>query len=195
MGSPTSERERGGDEQQHRVRITKPFYLDVYEVTQSEFEHVMGRNPSRFSNGGGQSEAATGVDTSRYPVEQVSWYDAVEFCNKLSEKEGRPPYYRLTGIERNPAGWIKDAKVSVEGGNGYCLPTEAQWEYACRAGTTTPFNCGTANNGAECNCNGQAPYGTEEQGPALGRPVPVGSYRPNAFGLYDSRPGTRIGCG
>ncbi len=91
MGSPDSERRRHLSEPQHYVRITKPFYLGVYEITQSEFERVMGRNPSALSNGGGPTEAATGVDTSRYPVEMVNWFDALEFCNKLSEKEGRPP--------------------------------------------------------------------------------------------------------
>ena len=110
MGSPKSERQRGGNEQQHRVHITKPFYLGVYEITQSEFEQVMGRNPSEFSNGGGQAEAARGVDTGRYPVENVTWYDGVEFCNKLSEKEGLRPYYRFAGIEREAEGWIKMQK-------------------------------------------------------------------------------------
>jgi formylglycine-generating enzyme required for sulfatase activity/serine/threonine protein kinase len=185
MGSPESEAGRGRDEPQHRVRITKPFYLSVDEITQSEFERVMGRNPSWFSNTGGPAEAATGVDTSRYPVENVTWYDAVEFCNKLSEQDGRRPHYLLVDIEREGDGSIKEAKASIEEGGGYCLPTEAQWEYACRAGTMTPFSFGTANNATECNCNGTLPYGTEVQGPALGRTTAVGSYRPNAFGLYD----------
>ena len=108
--------ERSGDEQQHRVRITKPFYLGVYEVTQSEFEHVMGRNPSYFSNSGGQAEAATGVDTSRYPVDSVTWYDAVEFCNKLSEKEERQPYYRLADIERDARRFDQRGKGERRGG-------------------------------------------------------------------------------
>ena len=124
MGSPKSERERSGNEQQHRVRITTPFYLGVYEVTQSEFETRDGTQPERVFNSGGLAEAATGVDTSRYPVETVTWYDAVDFCNKLSEKEGRRPYYRIADIEREGDGWIKNAKVYVEGGSGYRLPTE-----------------------------------------------------------------------
>jgi formylglycine-generating enzyme required for sulfatase activity len=75
--------------------------------------------------------------------------------------------------------------VKVIGGPGYRLPTEAEWEYACRAGTTTPFSFGTSCNGTEANCDGRDPYGTGVKGPFLKRTGAVGSYPPNAFGLYD----------
>lgn len=158
MGSPDSEENHNSDESpQHRVRITRPFYLGQYEVTQGEYQQVMGTNPSDFSATGTHKEKVSGQDTSRFPVEKVSWNDAVEFCRRLSQKEGRT----------------------------YRLPTEAEWEYACRAGTTTPFNFGSLLNGAEANCNGNNPYGTSYKGPYLQRTTTVGSYRPNAFGLYD----------
>jgi formylglycine-generating enzyme required for sulfatase activity len=161
MGSPETELRYKGDhavnEQQHRVRITKPFYLGVYEVTQTEYQAVMGNNPSAFSAGGERRDGVKGLDTSRFPVENVSWDDAQEFCRKLSQKEGKQ----------------------------YRLPTEAEWEYACRAGTTTPFFFGAACNGAEANCDGNFPYGTATKGPYLERTTTAGSYRANAFGLYD----------
>jgi formylglycine-generating enzyme required for sulfatase activity len=118
-------------------------------------------------------------------VEYISWYDAVEFCNKLSESENRQAHYQIANVGRNEDGSIKTADVAVTGGKGYRLPTEAEWEYACRAGTSTPFYFGTALNGSDANSNGHAPYGTTDKGPGLGRTTTVGSYKPNAFGLYD----------
>ncbi len=88
MGSPASEAQRGSWETQHRVRITKPYYLGMYEVTQAEYERVMGTIPSWFSRSGVGSARVFGQDTSRFPVEQVSWDDAMEFCRKLSAISG-----------------------------------------------------------------------------------------------------------
>ena len=151
MGSEPSEPGHWPSEgPRHWVRITQPFYMGVYEVTQAQFQQVMGFNPSHFA------------DSGELPVEQVSWNDAVAFCRRLSEM----PAERSTG-------WI------------YRLPTEAEWEYACRAGTGTPFHFGSELNGTQANCNGEYPYGTDQRGPSLGRPTPVGSYAPNAFGLFD----------
>ncbi len=163
MGSPESERghrEEGGP--QHLVRITKPFYIGVSLVTQHQYRQVMGGNPSFFAPTGEGKQYVAGLDCTRFPVDTVCWNDAVEFCRKLSE--------------------LPDERAH---GRSYRLPTEAQWEYACRAGTTSPFNFGDCLNGCEANCNGNFPYGTRKKGLYLGRPCIVGSYRPNAFGLFD----------
>jgi formylglycine-generating enzyme required for sulfatase activity len=162
MGSPDSEKGRAKDEHQHAVRITKPFYLSACEVTQEEYQRVMGRNPSFFSPSVDFGEQVSGRDTRRFPVENVTWQNAVEFCQKLSSL-----------AEEKRASHV------------YRLPTEAEWEYTCRAGTTTPFHFGFQLNGRDANCNGDYPYGTEMKGPNLMRTTKVGSYPPNAFGLYD----------
>ena len=114
MGSPDSDKDARDDEKpQHQVRITRPFYLGVTEVTQGQYRAVTGENPSHFKG------------SDDLPVEQVSWNDAIAFCNKLSEREGLKPYYQSgAGVP--------------SGGDGYRLPTEAEWEYACRAGTYDP---------------------------------------------------------
>jgi uncharacterized protein (TIGR02996 family) len=165
MGSPSGENERGGDEEAHEVGITRPFYLGVFPVTQGQWLRVMGNNPSYFCATGGGREEVKGLDTSDFPVEQVSWQDAQTFLAKLTALP-----------EEKEAGW------------GYRLPSEAEWEYACRGGasSSTPFCFGRSLASAQANFNGAHPYGGAEEGPFLGRTCPVGSYRPNAWGLFDT---------
>ena len=167
MGSPRSEQEQckkdsgqGGwaaQEIQHEVAITKGFCIGVYAVTQEEYEIVMGKNPSWFSATGGGKNDIAGLDTRRFPVENVSWNDATEFCRKLSEKERKT----------------------------YRLPTEAEWEYACRAGTKTAFCFGNTMSTDQANYNGNAVFGNGHKGVYRERPMPVGRFPANAFGLYD----------
>ena len=135
MGSPEDEKGRDDDEgPRHKVIISRPFYIGVYEVTQKQYEKVMGKNPSEYKG-------------SYRPVEEVSWNDAKKFCEKLSE---------------------------MEGNRTYRLPTEAEWEYACRAGTKTAYYWGDEMDGEYCwydeNSNNTDPVGTR---------------KPNKWGLYD----------
>ncbi|MDA1051016.1 MAG: formylglycine-generating enzyme family protein [Planctomycetota bacterium] len=156
MGVPASEKGSTPPEQpQHCVKFTRPFYLGIYEVTQAEFQLVLERNPSEF-------QSVEGQETGRFPVDSVCWDDAVEFCGKLSE-----------AAEERRAGRV------------YRLPTEAEWEYSCRAGTATVFHFGNSASAADANFDGQHPYGGKSRGPSPRRTATVGSYQPNAFGLCD----------
>ncbi len=145
----------------HKVRITRSFFMGMHEVTQGEFAAVMQTNPSSFQKGRLLPATET-VDPARLPVDGITWHQAVEFCRKLS-----------------------DTKAEQESGRVYRLPTEAEWEYACRAGTTTTFHFGDTLSSTQANFNGAYPFGSAEQGPFLNRTQIVGSYAPNAFGLHD----------
>jgi formylglycine-generating enzyme required for sulfatase activity/tRNA A-37 threonylcarbamoyl transferase component Bud32 len=144
MGSPANEAERNSDEgPQHQVTVPS-FFMGKYELTQAQYQAIMGSNPSAFEG-------------NNRPVEQVSWNDAVIFCQRLSQKTGK----------------------------NYRLPSEAEWEYACRAGTTTPFYFGESITSELVNYNGNYTYGSAPKGQNRQQTTDVGSFPPNAFGLYD----------
>ena len=165
MGSPTNESARGSDETRHSVTISKGFYMSKYLVTQSNYIVLMATNPSWFATSHGFTQ-----DLNR-PVEQVRWSDATNYCGKLTQQE------RLSG--RIFTNWV------------YRLPTEAEWEFACRAGTTNAFNYGINLLSGMANFNGQSEYygnvgnSNNPSGTFLQRTSPVGNYQSNARGLYD----------
>ncbi len=172
MGSPDSERQRGADEVSHKVTVSA-FYADPFEVTQKDYEAVMGENPSFFH----------GDDL---PIENVTWYDAVEYCNRLSELRGLTPAYT---IDRDTVSWNRAA-------DGYRLFTEAEWEYAARGGTETIYSFGDQVHSDYANFEGSYPYLIEEnyvsrQNPEVvtsenrGTTIAVDELPSNAFGLYN----------
>jgi uncharacterized protein (TIGR02996 family) len=174
MGSPQDETDRSKDEQQHEVEITRPFYMGVCTVTQEQYEKVMGNNPSYFASTGGFKDRVQGMDTRRFPVENVSWEDAVEFCKRLAELPQEKKAGRL-----------------------YRLPTEAEWEYACRGGAVSskPFCFGDSLSSGQANFNDKYPYGGAGKGPYVQRTSEVALYRPNAFGLFDMHGNVWEWCG
>jgi len=183
MGSPKTEPGRLSDEGQRPVTITTPFLLGKYEVTQSQYEETMKLNPSGFP-----VSAVGNKNPPAFPVEQVSWYDAVEYCNRLSRQDGFKPRYGLNDVKRAGRS-IVAANVTVNDGNGYHLPTEAEWEYACRASTATPFHFGRRNTGKQSNVKPtkrKGAYGILFRGwKDHNRTTAVGSYPANRWGLHD----------
>ena len=162
MGSPPREEGRTLVEAQHQVTLNKGFYMGIYPVTQADWQAVMGNNPSDYTDVKHPVRKASWLESilgikprekivdANHPVEMVSWYDCQEFCTKLSQKDGR--FYRL--------------------------PTEAEWEYACRAGTTTPYHFGdTRPYTIKANCRPGKPHDMQT--------TPVGIFPPNIWGLYD----------
>ena len=133
------------NETQHKVTLSKGFYMGVYTVTQEQWQEIMGNNPSGFKG------------EKNLPVETVSWDDCQEFIKKLRKK---------------------DKKL-------YRLPFEAEWEYACRAGTTTPFHFGETISTDQANYNGEVIYGNGKKGVNRKKTTSVGSFPANAFGLHD----------
>lgn len=172
MGSPETEAWRSVDETQHTVTVSD-FYMSKYELTQKEYEEITGSNPSNFS----------GEDL---PVENVSWLKAITYCNARSEQENLTPVYTIDGQN---VSWDRNA-------DGYRLPTEAEWEYACRAGTITPFYMEKSPSAEDSNYYGHYPYEIEDnyfsQGNLEVKPgeyrqttVPVDSFYENPYGLYN----------
>jgi formylglycine-generating enzyme required for sulfatase activity len=173
MGSPSGELCRWSNETQHQVTLTRAFYVATTEVTQAQWLATMGWDDS-YSDG------------PNLPIEQMTWFDAVSYCNLRSAADGLTPAYAITGaaydgnhITSATVAWIPDA-------NGHRLLTEAEWEYACRAGSASAFcNGGIGQCDLECESDPNLDAVGWYCGSSGGQTHDVGTKSPNAWGIHD----------
>lgn len=148
------------NEKPAHLQQVKTFYMSKFPVTQAEYMKVMLINPSYFSKYGDGWRFVQQIETDDFPVESVSWDDAMEFCKRLTF-------------------------MAAEKGYSYRLPTETEWEFACKAGNNTIFANGNSFTSNDANINGNYPYNSQIVGKTVNRPCPVGLYNPNQFGFFD----------
>jgi len=168
MGSPANEAGRREDERQHEITINRGYFIGKFAITQEQYEQIMNTNPSSFHAKGRGAKNVRGLATNRLPVEGLNWLDAQAFLKKLNDLPGSPSK-RM-----------------------YRLPTEAEWEYACRAGDfsseSLPFHAERpmpTMSSSEANFDGRVPWLTAAKGKCLSRTEAVESFKPNRFGLFD----------
>ena len=175
MGSPDDEPERYDDEGPQREITISSFYMGKYQVTQKEYADLERQFPRIIRRG--ERPHFTG---DYLPITNIHWLEALDYCNALSIRDGLTPAYTFNYPSGNhrTATWNRAA-------NGYRLPTEAEWEYAARAGTTTMFYTGNRITTCQANYNGSVRWEDEELEQFREKTVNVGSFAPNAWGLYD----------